>query len=423
MIIFYRFITNLLYPFLIILIYFRKVINKENKKRFKEKIFSSYFNVKRNENSKLIWFHAASVGEVKSILPLIKELNNKNNNIEFLITTLTLSSGNLVEEKIKIFNNVKHRFFPLDINHLVKKFISEWKPNRIIFVDSEIWPNFIHSINKAKIPFALVNARMTLKSYSKWLKIKKFSKSLFGTINLCLTSNHESIKYLSELGVSNIFHFGNLKLINSSEDEFEDKFKKRFLENKIFWLAASTHPGEEEFCIQTHQILKKKFPKLITIIAPRHIHRSLKIRKLCNSSNLKSVILNKKDKLVDNFEIIILNAFGILPIYFKHAKAVFVGKSLIKKLRFEGGQNPIEAARFGCKIYHGNYVYNFQEVYEILGQNNISKNINSPEELAEYLIKDLQPGQKKFEEVSKFMDTLSERTLKDTIDKVNKFVE
>ena len=118
MILIYRILSNLIYPLLFIFLYLRKILNKESTKRYKEKIFVSHFNVTRNEKLKLIWFHAASIGEFKSILPVIKEFNTKNDKFEFLITTTTLSSGNLAAVELKSFKNVKHRFFPLDVNFL-----------------------------------------------------------------------------------------------------------------------------------------------------------------------------------------------------------------------------------------------------------------------------------------------------------------
>ena len=121
MILTYRILSILIYPLLIVLIFLRKIINKEDKIRYKEKIFSSYFRVNRQENSKLIWFHAASVGEFKSIIPIIKKID-KNANFEILITTNTLSSGNLAEIEIKKFQRVKHRFLPLDVDFLIKNF-------------------------------------------------------------------------------------------------------------------------------------------------------------------------------------------------------------------------------------------------------------------------------------------------------------
>ena len=143
MILSYRIISTFLYPVLVLIIFFRKLIGKEDRIRFKEKIFIKNFNVQRNKKNKLIWFHAASIGEFKSVLPIIKELNKNYSDIQFLITTVTLSSANLAKDELKKFNNVTHRFFPLDIKFLIEEFLNLWKPSVIFLVDSEIWPNLI----------------------------------------------------------------------------------------------------------------------------------------------------------------------------------------------------------------------------------------------------------------------------------------
>ena len=144
----YSFFTFFFYPILVLIIYFRKLINKEDQKRYKEKIFFSSFFSKRKNGSRLVWFHAASIGEVQSIFPIITRLNKTKRNLEFLITTVTLSAGNLVEKKFSKNYNIHHRYFPIDVKFLIKKFLDVWKPNLILFVDSEIWPNLILEIKK-----------------------------------------------------------------------------------------------------------------------------------------------------------------------------------------------------------------------------------------------------------------------------------
>ena len=263
MIFLYRTLSNIFYPILVLIILFRKFFNKEHTIRYKEKIFSSNFNILRKKDSKLIWFHAASIGEMKSILPIIIELNKKYHNFEFLITTVTLSSGNLIQEEIKTLQNVRHRYFPIDVNFLTKKFLSLWKPDFIFFVDSEIWPNFIQNISRNKIPLAIINARLTAKSIRKWMFFPRTAKSIFGHFDLCLSSNLETKDYLLKLKAKNIFNTGNIKLISSPNINQKNKIHKGILLNKNFWLAASTHKGEELFCLNTHLELKKKTSKNI----------------------------------------------------------------------------------------------------------------------------------------------------------------
>ena len=143
MVLLYRALSNILYPVFTVIIFLRKILKKEDSLRYKEKIFPNHFNVIRKKNTKLIWFHAASIGELKSIIPILFEINKKQKNIEFLITTVTLSSANLAAEQLKEFKNVYHRFFPVDSEFLIKRFLKLWKPSIIFLVDSEIWPNVI----------------------------------------------------------------------------------------------------------------------------------------------------------------------------------------------------------------------------------------------------------------------------------------
>ena len=304
MILLYRILTILIYPLLFIFLYYRKIIKKEHKTRYKEKIFSSHFNITRKKNTRLIWFHAASIGEFQSILPIIKELN-KNKNLEFLITTVTLSSSNLAEKEIRKFNNIHHRFFPLDVEFLISKFLLLWKPNAIFLVDSEIWPNLIFNAKKNKIPLALINARITSKTFKRWIKFIDTAKRIFNLFDLCLTSNLETKNYLKKLNAKNIHFNGNIKLINQSNENKIDGINEKSLLKKRFWLAASTHKGEDIFCLKTHLQIKKKYKNIVTIIAPRHIERVWDIETICKNYNLSVQVLNNDEIINDNKEIIL----------------------------------------------------------------------------------------------------------------------
>ena len=253
----YRYLTYFLFPVLIILIYFRSIFNKEDKKRYKEKIFSSHFRAYKNNSKKLIWFHAASIGECLSILPLINEINSKNENTSFLITTVTLSSSKLLEKKISQYDNIDHRFLPLDIQNLTEKFLNFWKPDLVCFVDSEIWPNFLFGIKRKKIPLLLINARLTEKSFNKWKIILNFAKKVFSNFDLILVASEESKKNLDKLHVKNLKYIGNLKYSVESVLEVIRGPNKKKLDNSKTWCAASTHDAEELIVIKTHIEIKK----------------------------------------------------------------------------------------------------------------------------------------------------------------------
>ena len=311
---------------------------------------------------------------------------------------------------------------PLDVEFLINKFLHVWKPDRIFLVDSEIWPNLILKANENKIPLALINARITLKTFKRWSIFPATSKKIFNLFNLCLTSNEETKNYLKKLNAKNIYFNGNIKLINKIDKIDIINLNEKILSNNRFWFAASTHKEEDLFCLKTHLKLKEKFKNLITIIAPRHIERVSDIKYLGEKLNIKMQILNKNEMILKDTEIVIINSFGILQNYFKYAKSVFIGKSIIKKFMFNGGQNPIEAAKLGCKIYHGPYVYNFKEIYSILAKNNISKEITTFEELSTNLIQDLKDYKKKDIQISDIINDLGQKTLTDTMKNINKFL-
>ena len=415
MILAYRILTNILYPLLVIFIYLRVLLKKEDPERYKEKIFVKKFNVKRISSLNLVWFHAASIGEFKSIVPIIKKLNDKRKDLEFLITTTTLSSGILASTELKKISNVHHRFLPIDVGYLIEEFLERWKPKVIFLVDSEIWPNLILKAKQKKISISLINARLTKKSFKRWFFFLQTAKKIFEIFDLCLCSNRETEVFLEKLNAKNIKYFGNIKLINEINKKKFNVDNSKFLSRSRFWLAASIHEKEDIICLKTHIELKKYYKDLVTIIVPRHIYRSDKIKSFSDNFGLKTQILNEGDKISDDIEIIIVNSYGFLQNYYEHAKSVFIGKSILDKFKNDGGQNPIDAAYSNCKIYHGPYVSNFTEVYKILRDNNISKEINNYEELSKNLASDLNNLEKKENSYSNIIQSMGDEILSNTI--------
>ena len=418
MILAYRVISTILYPFLILFIFLRLFLNKEHPIRFKEKFLISNFNVNKTKK-KLIWFHAASVGEYKSIIPIIEKINLQYKNYEFLITTTTLSSGYLAERELKKLYNVQHRFFPLDVNFLIDKFLHLWSPYKIFLVDSEIWPNLILNAKKRKIQIALINARISDKTYRRWSFFPSIAYKIFSSFDLCLCSNEKTKKNLERLKSRNIKNEGNIKFIDKVKIEENKNDNDEFLSKSRFWIAASIHKEEDLFCLKTHLEIKKNYNDIKTILAPRHLDRVKSIKSLSESYGLTAQILNTNEKIKNNSEIIIINSFGVLQNYYKFAKSIFIGKSIITRLREDSGQNPIDAAKLNCKIYHGPYVVNFEEIYKILSSNKISKQINSIDELSKNLIEDLKEFNKNKTENFNSIKILEQDILVNTMRHIN----
>ena len=418
----YRYLTFLLFPAFVILIYLRSIFNKEDQVRYKEKIFSSSFKVNRNAKKKLFWFHAASIGEVMSILTLIQEINISNKNIDFLITSVTLSSARLLDEKLVQYKNITHRFFPLDTEILANNFLTLWKPDLIFFVESEIWPNFLFKIKEKKIPLILINGRITKKTFNKWEIISSFAKRVFENFDLCLAASEASRDNLEKLYVKNLKYIGNLKFSSKKNIENLNTSNIKILNNFKTWCAVSTHEGEESLIIKTHLEIKKKYNNTLTIIIPRHIHRVSSIKNLSKEFNLNAQILNKDDSINASTEILIINSFGTLSKYFNYCKNIFIGKSFLKKLEQVGGQNPIEAAKLGCKIFHGPYVYNFQEIYKLLNSYGISEQVDNEIELSNKIIKNFQNPNTTNRQQIESLSIYGEKILKQTVTELDKFI-
>ena len=370
----YQIIISIILLFSPLIIFFRILKNKEDKVRFKEKF--CFFSKKR-QSGKLIWFHGASVGEILSVIPLIHKYEKRKSITKILITSNTLSSSKVLE-KYK-FKKTIHQFFPIDHFYLINKFLRYWQPHIAIFIDSEIWPGMATALEREKIPLILINARITKRSFKKWLKFRKFSVSIFKKITVAYPQNKETKKILKELKVNKIRELGNLKLVENTHDKQDDinsKLNNQFKRYKT-WVAASTHANEELFCAKSHIELKKKNKNIITIIIPRHIHRVQEIISKIKNLNLKVVTHSSKVKTLRDVDIYIVDTFGDSKKFFKISNTVLIGGTLVSK----GGQNPLEAARYGAKILHGPYIDNFRDIFKLLITLKISKKITSTRQL------------------------------------------
>tara|TARA_Y100000389_G_scaffold142250_1_gene140240 strand:- start:13 stop:1263 length:1251 start_codon:yes stop_codon:yes gene_type:complete len=406
----YRLLTNLILILSPLIIIFRLIKKKEDKKRYKEKF--CLFSKKRGKG-KLIWFHGSSVGEILSVVPIIQKLEKNKSLDRILITSSTLSSSKVLK-KFKLKKTI-HQFYPIDNIIFVRKFLNYWKPSLAIFIESEIWPCMYTSLNNNKIPLILLNARLTKKTYNRWKMLGNFSKSIFDKIKIAYPQNQETKFFLNKLNTKKIKYYGNLKFIENIQEK-QSKINKRLkdqLKNKKIWVASSTHFNEEIFCAKTHLELKRKIKNLLTIIIPRHIHRAKEIAKDIESLGLKTTTHSSKVKNLKNTDIYIVDEFGETKKFHKLGFSVFLGGSIIQR----GGQNPLEAARLGAKIFHGPNIDNFQDVYKLLKLFKISKKINSFKELAHSIsFKKDKKSAKKIKNIGK---TILKKTIKEIENLIN----
>lgn len=407
---FYRILINLILLLSPIIILIRLLQIKEDPLRFKEKLG---FYSKKKLKGKLIWFHGASVGEILSVIPLIEKLEKNKQIKQILITSNTLSSSKILS-RLKLKKTI-HQFLPIDTDYNTNKFLSYWDPSIAIFIDSEIWPNMITNIKKKNISLMLINARITKKSFTKWNFFPSSAKKLFQNFDMCLSSSLESKNYLKLLGAKKISYIGNLKFTQSEKtaDELSSNIKKFFLTRKI-WCASSTHELEEKICANIHKKLKIKYKNLLTVIIPRHIHRTKKIIKEIKELNLKIHLHDSRKKIDEETDIYLVNSFGQTQSFFKACKTVFLGGSIIE----HGGQNPLEAAKYGCQILHGPNVWNFKEIYNLLEVHGVSNKITTTKQLS-LKVEQIFNSKKNSKKLQLKIKILGNKILESTLKEIN----
>jgi 3-deoxy-D-manno-octulosonic-acid transferase len=406
----YQILVSILLIFSPLIIGFRIVKRKEDKKRFKEKFC---FPSKKRIAGNLIWFHGSSVGEILSVLPLVYELEKNESINQILITSSTLSSAEIFK-KYK-FKKTVHQFFPIDSILFSYKFLDYWKPAIAVFIESEIWPSIYRTLHEKKVTLLLLNARITKKTFNKWNYIKSFSNSIFKNISIAYPQNKETFNYLKKLNVSKIKKIGNLKFSNNDQDKIItlDKVLLKKLKNRKIWCASSTHPGEEIICSKVHLNLKKKYKSLLTIIIPRHIHRVNKIFQEIKDLKLNIVLHSSNPKKLKNTDVYLIDTYGETKKFYNFSNIVFMGKSLTGR----GGQNPLEPARQGASILYGPNIDNFSDIYRLLDKLKITHKVNGLSSLTKLVNKlMIKPNNKKnYLKIAK----IGKKTLNKTKDEIN----
>ena len=395
------YIIIILSPLIIVYRIFKK---KENPKRFLEK-FS--FKKEKRRQGKLVWFHCSSVGEFLSIVPLVQEFEKIKKIKQILVTTSTLSSSKIFQKFT--FKKTLHQFYPLDNIHIVNKFLNYWKPSSVIFVESEIWPTMISQLKKRGIRVVLINARMSEKSFRRWFSFKYFTKNILEKFDYIFPQNKETFLYFKKLGINKLKFLGNLKFVSTHNDKFK-KIDNKYFKGKTILCSASTHHNEEEIFANLHIKFKKKIPNLITIIIPRHIERTNEITQMLHNKKLKFTKHSENNKNYKNDDVYIVDSYGESKSFYKISNVVFLGGSLVSK----GGQNPLEALRFGCNILHGHFTFNFKDIYKMLEKEKLSLKVNNSKDLekkALSLLKNKRNNLNKIKKLKKIGDLILRKNL------------
>ena len=353
----YRLLSAAAAPLIPLLLAQRLKQGKEHRERLSERRGESRF---ARPPGGLVWLHGASVGELASVLPLIERIAARGLNM--LVTTGTVTSGGLAEQRLP--GGVIHQFVPLDAPRFVRRFLEHWQPDLALMVESDLWPNMMIETSARQVPMILINGRLSERSFQRWRHFPNTIVNLLRRFDLCLARTPADAGRFGELGAPHIVTTGNLKLDVPAPPA--DPATLAGLANAISGrpviAAASTHAGEEDMVIDAHRRLRANFPKLLTLIAPRHPERGAGVAEAARAAGLKAGLRTRGALPDAATDIYVADTVGELGLIYRLAPVVFIGGSLVR----HGGQNPIEAAKLGAAILHGPHVWNFAELYDAL---------------------------------------------------------
>jgi 3-deoxy-D-manno-octulosonic-acid transferase len=371
----YRMLTSLAAPFAPLILAWRTRRGKEEPDRRPERY--GLASAPRPSGF-LAWFHASSVGEANAALPVIERIAADRPEVSILLTTATVTSARLARARLP--KGVLHQYVPLDSQSYVRRFLHHWRPDLAVLVESEIWPNLVLETKSGGIPLLLINGRMSSSSFKRWRKRPGLSRPLFSSFDLVLAQNGSLAERFAQLGVAHTLDVGNLKA-DAPPPPADLPGKRRLaaaISGRTVWLAASTHPGEEDLVAVAHMKMKQEQPDLLTIIVPRHPERGKLIADELRAANLSVALRSAGELPGAATNIYVADTIGELGLFYALAPVAFVGGSLVDR----GGQNPVEPIKLGAAVLTGPNWRNFRDSYTELLKAGGCKEVSDAEDLA-----------------------------------------
>ena len=306
----------------------------------------------------LVWIHGASVGESLSALPLIERVRRDWPSLRVLVTTGTVTSARLMKDRLP--DGVLHQYIPVDLPGAVDRFLGHWNPALGLFIESELWPNLLSQARARGTSLVLVNGRMSAASLAGWRRLRPLAARLLRGFDLILAQSPEDRDRFEDLGAQSARCHGNLKFAAPALSADADQLHslQEALAGRPCWLAASTHPGEEEIIARVHAKLAQSYPDLLTIIAPRHPNRGGDIAQHLRAAGHSVTQRAAGESPTKTTGIYIADTIGELGLWYRLCEIVLMGGSLVPK----GGQNALEPARLGCAIICGAHMSNFHRI-------------------------------------------------------------
>lgn len=367
----YRALTAVIGPFAGFYLNTRARNGKEDEDRIGER-FGRYTQA-RPEGT-LLWLHAASVGESGVALSLIDALAARDASLNFLISTGTRTSAELVARRAP--PRTTHIYAPLDRGSVVRRFLNYWRPDLGVFVESEIWPNLILAAERKGVKLALVNARMSVKTLRRWESWSAAGRRLLKAFSFVSAADARTARALKRMRGEDISARGNLKLA-APAPSIDINARASLLAqigDRPIWLAASTHAGEDEIVLAAHARLRADMPNALLIIVPRHPERGADIAKLADNAPRRAL----RQPIADA-PVYIADTLGELGLFYDLAPVALVAGSLLPQLK---GHNPIEPAKLGAAILTGPNVESFQDLFDALFAAGGATQVDTPSSIA-----------------------------------------
>jgi 3-deoxy-D-manno-octulosonic-acid transferase len=341
-------------PFARLLLSERAARGKEDRARLNERLGIAS---RPRPSGRLYWVHGASVGESLSALPLIENLLAHGG---VLVTSGTVTSAKIMEQRLP--KGAIHQFVPLDFPKAVARFLDHWRPDAGLFIESDLWPNLVLSAASRGVKLALVNARISEKSASGWRRAPHSGRALIDAFDAVLAQDEKIAARFRGLGAAHVEVVGSLKADAPPLpfDAAKLEAMKKEIAGRPLLIAAQTHPGEDETVLPAHDILRRRFPDLLTIIVPRHVERGADIAMLCGLRKPARRALG--EPITPDTQIYIADTMGELGLFYRLTPFCFIGGTLVPM----GGHNPLEPALLHCAILCGPHRANAARAYDAI---------------------------------------------------------
>jgi 3-deoxy-D-manno-octulosonic-acid transferase len=360
----YIFLSYLLMPLILIRLFWKSIKTPSYIERLQER-----FGFFENPVDKCIWIHAVSVGETIAATPLIRACLKIYPDLPIVLTSTT-PTGYAQAKMLFSAKEVKCGYMPYDLPGSIHRFLNRINPHIAIFMETELWPNILHTCRKRNIPSLLANARLSERSAKAYRGLGPLAREMFASLtHIAAQAEPDALRFI-QLGAAtkHVSICGNLKFDMPVPNHIYEQSKllrEALGENRPIWIAGSTHEGEEELMLKCYAKLRYQLPKLLLILVPRHPERFRSVESLCKKFNFSIVSRSSGEPILDTTQIYLGDTMGELMLLYSAADLAFVGGSFVKV----GGHNLLEPAALGKAVLSGPFLFNFLTISKELSNN------------------------------------------------------